>query len=54
MSNIIWLFDFVLIYKSNFNLCTDRARLCFKKEKERKCSFENAVVEKSESSTNLK
>ena len=35
---------------TNFILCTDRARICFKcyvKEK-RKCSFENAIVGKSE------
>ena len=40
--------DFILIYNSNFILCTDRARICFKCyiEKERKCSFENALVEK--------
>ena len=34
---------------SNFSLCTDRTRICFKcyvKEK-RKCSFENALAEKS-------
>ena len=50
------LSDFVLIYNSNFILCTDRARICFKChiEKERKCSFENGLMEKSESSTNLK
>ena len=48
--------DFVLIYDSNFILCIDRVRIrftCFVKEK-RKCSFENAFVEKSKSSTNLK
>ena len=41
---------------SNFILCTDRARICFKCyiKVKRKCSFENAPVEKSESSTNLK
>ena len=35
---------------------TDRARICFKCyiEKEKKCSFENTLVKKSESSTNLK
>ena len=40
--------DFILIYNSNFILFTDRARICFKCyiEKERKCSFENALVEK--------
>ena len=45
-----------LIYDSNFIVCTDRARICFKcdaKEK-RKCNFENGLVEKSESSTNLR
>ena len=48
--------DFVLIYNSNFILCTDTGRICFNCyiEKERKCSFENAHVGKSESSTNLK
>ena len=53
ISNITWLSDLVLIYNSNFILCTDRARICFKCyiEKERKCSFENALVEKSKSST---
>ena len=47
---------FRFIYNGNFILCTDRARICFKCyiEKERKYSFENALVEKSESSTNLK
>ena len=56
ISDITWLSDFVLIYNSNFILCTDRARICFKCyiEKEKKCSFENALVKKSESSTNLK
>ena len=47
---------FLLIYNTNFILCTGKARICFEcyvKEK-RKCSFENALVEKSESSTNLK
>ena len=51
ISDITWWSDFLLIYNSNFFLCTDRARICFKyyvKEK-RKGSFE-----KSESSTNLK
>ena len=46
----------LLIYNSNLILCTDRARIwfkCYVKEK-RKCSFENALVEKSKSSTNLK
>ena len=45
-----------LIYNRNFILCSERARTCFKCyiEKERKCSFENALVEKSKSSTNLK
>ena len=45
-----------LIYNNNFILSTDTARVCFKCniEKERKCSFKNALVEKSESSTNLK
>ena len=56
ISNITWLSDFVLIYNGNFIQCTDRARACFKChiEKERKRSIENALVEKSESSTNLK
>ena len=56
ISNNTWLSYFLLIYDSNFVVCTDRARICFKcyvKEK-RKCSFENAFVEKSESSINLK
>ena len=56
MSNITWLSDFLLIYKSNFILYTDSACICFKcyaKEKT-KCSFENTLVEKSEGSTNLK
>ena len=47
--------DFVLIYNSNFIPWTDRAKICFKcyvKEK-RKSSLENALVEKSKSSTNL-
>ena len=47
---------FLLIYNSSVGVCTDRARICFKcyvKEK-RKCSFENALVEKSESATDLK
>ena len=41
---------------SNFILFTDGARICYKCyiEKERKRSFENALAEKSESSTNLK
>ena len=45
-----------LIYNSNFTLCTDTARICFNcyVKKERKCSFENALVEKSKSSTKLK
>ena len=43
-----------LIYSSDFNVCTDRARICQVKEKEKKCSFENALVEKSESSTRNK
>ena len=49
ISNIKWLSDFVLIFNSNFILCTDRARICFKChiEKERKCSFENAPVERA-------
>ena len=48
--------DLVLIYNGNFILCTDRDRICFKcyVKVERKCTFENALVEKSESSTNLK
>ena len=53
---IIWLSDFLLIYNNNFILRTDRAGVSFKcyvKEKW-KCSFENAHVEKSESSTDLK
>ena len=56
ISNITWLSDFLLIYNSNFILCTDRARICFKcyVENERKYSFENALVEKSRGSTNLK
>ena len=47
---------FLLIHNSNFILCTDRARICFKCyiEKERKCIFQNALVEKSESLTSLK
>ena len=46
-----------LIYSSDFNVCTDRARICLicqVKEKEKKCSFEKALVEKSESSTRNK
>ena len=42
-----------LIYDSNFIVCTDRARIyfkCYVKEKG-KCSFENALVGKNESST---
>ena len=48
--------DFILIYNSNFILCTDRARICFKcyvKEK-RKCSFVNALVEMTKRSNKLK
>ena len=52
---IVWAF---LIYSSDFNVCTDRARICFnmsrQREKKKKCSFENALVEKSESSTRNK
>ena len=47
---------FLFIYNSNFIVSIDRAKICFKyyvKEK-RKCSFENALIEKSESSNNLK
>ena len=45
----------LLIYSSDFNLCTDRAGICCQvKEKEKKSSFENALVEKSESSTRNK
>ena len=42
--------------KCNFIICIDRARICFKCyiEKERKCSFENALVEHNKSSNNLK
>ena len=56
ISNTTLLSDFLLIYNSNFILCTDRARICFKSyvNEKRKCSFENAHVEKSESSTYLK
>ena len=46
-----------LIYSSDFNVCTDRARICFKISIERerkKCSFENALEEKSKSSTRNK
>ena len=47
---------FLLIYNSSVSVCTDRARIrfkCYVKEK-RKCSFENALVEKRERSANLK
>ena len=56
ISNITWLSDFILIYNSNFILCTDRVRTCIKcyvKEK-RECSFGKALAEMTESSTNLK
>ena len=55
ISDITGLSDFLLIYNSNFILCTDKARICFKcyVKQKRKCSFENAPVEKSRSSTNL-
>ena len=56
MESMTWLSDSVLIYNSNFTLCADRARACYKcyvKEKI-KCSFENSLIEESESSTNLK
>ena len=46
----------LLIYNSNFIVCNNKARISFQyyvKEK-RKCSFENAVVEKSKRPTNLK
>ena len=47
-----------LIYSSDFNVCTDRARICLichvKEKRKKKCSFENALVEKSESSTRNK
>ena len=44
------------MYNSNFILCTDRTKTRFKCyiKKNRKHSFENALVEKSKSSTNLK
>ena len=37
-------------------VCTDRAKICFKSYigKERKCSFENGLAEKSKSLANLK
>ena len=40
----------------SYPVITHRARICLKSynEKERKCSFENALVEKSESLTILK
>ena len=50
----------IVRFRFNFNfvfiLGTGRAGICCKCyiEKERKCSFKNALVEKSESSTNLK
>ena len=43
-----------LIYNNNLIICTDRARICFKCYIEKGRKFENALVEKSESSTNLK
>ena len=47
---------FSLIYSSNFIVCTDKARTCFKCYviEKRKCGFENALAEESESSLNLK
>ena len=56
LSNVTWLSGLLLIFERNFIVCIVRARICFKcyvKEK-RNCSFENALVEKSENSTNLK
>ena len=54
--NITCLSDFVLIYNSSFILCSEKASICFKcyVKEGRKCSFKNALVEKSESSTDLK
>ena len=46
----------LLIYSSDFNVCTDRlgyVLICQVREK-KKCSFENAHVEKSEISTRNK
>ena len=41
----------LLIFSNDFNARTDKARICFNnlKRKKKKCSFENALVEKSES-----
>ena len=42
------------IYSSDFNVSTDRTGyglICQVKEKKKNCSFENALVEKSESLT---
>ena len=54
ISSITWLPDFLLLYNSNFILCADKTRICFKcyVKENRKCSFENALAEKSETSTN--
>ena len=46
-----------LLYSSDFNVCTDRARICFNMPSERerkKYSFENALAEKNENSTRNK
>ena len=48
---------FFLIDSSDFNVCAHRTRICFNmsSSRERKiCSFENALVEKNESSTRNK
>ena len=48
---------FNLTYSSDFNGCTDRARIYFeyvRLKRKKICSFENSLVEKSESSARNK
>ena len=45
------------LYSSDFNVCADRAKICFNMSSQRerkKCSFKNALVEKSDSLTRNK